>query len=263
MNIAWRTIGLPLILIALALAAVTTPRGTPIAAAQPAPGAPAQLACPEGCTAFLPAILTPSLAPALVQPENQAQVDSIAPTLYWTPAITGTQFLIQVATSSDFVTKTVEVSTTKTLKLTDRTPQFTVPRNNFDPSKLHFWRIGVMLPDGMQFSDTWQFTTAAFDASRLPGPPQLLTPANNSRITTLEPVFTWAAPADADAFRVRVLEADQKTTFKTSSVIELPRTDYSPTGFQPQIVYYWQVKVHSSYGWGEYGPTPGWRFRTP
>jgi hypothetical protein len=264
MKIAWRTLGLPLILIGLVLAGASAPHASRVAAAMPAPIAPAQDVCPlGGCNVFLPSIVTPSTAPLLLQPADQQQVDSIAPTLYWTPPVTGTQFLVQAGTSPDFLAKTVEISVTKTVKLSVRDTQFTVPRSNFEPLKVYYWRVGVMLPEGMVFSPIAQFTTAAYDATRLPPPPQLLSPANGARLATMEPVMQWAAPADADAYRVKVLLADAKTTFKSSSVIEMPTTEYSPTGFESKVVYYWQVKVHSSYGWGEYGPSPGWRFRTP
>jgi hypothetical protein len=264
MRTAWRTFLIPLILLGVAMAGASAPHATPAAAAMPAPIVPAQTECPVGsCNVFLPALTVAPIAPVLLQPADQAQVDSIAPTLFWTPAISGTSFLVQVATEPDFAQKTIEISTTKTLKLAIRDTQFTVPRNNLEGSTTYYWRVGVMLPEGMSYSPVSQFTTAVEDPTRLPPPPQLLTPANGERITTPDPTLTWAAPADADAYRVKVLLADGETTFKTSSVIEMPRTNYSPDGFEPKVVYYWQVRVHSSYGWGDYGPTPGWRFRTP
>jgi hypothetical protein len=262
MNIAWRTIGLPLILIGLALASLSAPRAQPVAAAMPAPSAPAQAACPPNCTVFLPAVAVPGVLPILFQPANQAQVDSIAPTLYWTPAITGT-YLIQMGSSPEFTSQTNEISTTR--KLNDLTPQFTVPRNNLNGETKYYWRVGVLQPEGMVFSPVWEFTTAVEDPSRLPPPPQLLSPANGARLTTLTPDLTWAAPDGVDAYRARVLLADGKTTFKTSSVIEMPKTSYSPSGLAGKVVYYWQVRVHNSYGWGQYGTGDGqpWRFRTP
>jgi len=265
MNIAWRTFGLPLILLGLALASLSAPRAQHVAAAMPAPAAPAQATCPPNCTVFLPAVAVPGIVPILFQPSNQGLVDSIAPTLHWTPAITGT-YLIQMGSSPEFTSKTIEISTTRKLSdLTDLSAQFTVPRNNLDENTTYYWRVGVTPPksDDTLFSPIWQFTTAAYDATRLPPAPPLLSPANGERLTTLEPVLTWAAPAGADAYRAKIMLADGTTTFKTSSVIEMPKTTYSPTGFEGKVVYYWQVRTHNSYGWGEYGPTPAWRFRTP
>jgi hypothetical protein len=205
----------------------------------------------------------PSIIPTLIQPSDRQQVDSIAPTLSWTPGITGTFFLVQVATAPGFAVNTIEISATKSLRLGVRDTQFRIPSNNFEAEATYYWRVGVLLPEGMSFSPVAQFTTAAMDATRLPSSPTLLTPGDDERIKNLDPVFTWAAAEGADAYRVKVVREDQKTSYKTSSVIEAPRTDYSPTGFDPKSIFYWQVKVHNSYGWGEYGPIPPRRLRTP
>lgn len=264
MKTSWRTFCLPLLLLALALAGVSAPPTVRTAAAMPASAAPAQTGCePSGCFIFLPSVAVPAIVPILNAPADKEQVDSISPTLYWTPAITGTRFLIQVATSPLFSADTIVVTTTKSLKLTVRDPQFYVRSNNLKGSTIYYWRVGVVLPEGMIFTPVREFTTAVKDESRLPSYPQLLTPFDGERLTNLEPIFTWAAAPGADAYSVKILLADATTTFKTSPVIEMPRTDYSPTGFASKVVYYWQVRMHNSYGWGDYGPVPGWRFRTP
>jgi hypothetical protein len=226
--------------------------------------APAQIDCTTVIcsTVFLPVISVPAIAATLNDPVGSGQIDSIAPTLTWTPAITGTRYLIDISTTPDFAAGTLPFTTTKNLSAPTQEPQHTVPRNNLKGLTTYYWRVGVRLPEGISYSTTGQFTTAIDDPARYPPAPPLLDPPNNARLTTLTPALTWAAMPGVDSYRVKITNADG-TTFRTSSLIEGTKTSYSPSDLQPRLVYYWQVKMHTAYGWSEYGPTPGWRFRTP
>src|SRR5439155_13393984 len=79
------------------LAIASLPHNATPAAAGPAPAA----ACSANCI-FLPFISVPAPKPILDAPPDQAHVDSVAPTLTWTPAITGTKYTIQVADEPTF-----------------------------------------------------------------------------------------------------------------------------------------------------------------
>jgi hypothetical protein len=50
---------------------------------------------------------------------------------------------------------------------------------------------------------------------------------------------------------------------QTGSLTDAPTTSYTVRQLLPKVVYYWRVRVYNGYGWNDYGPTPGPRFRTP
>jgi len=253
-----------LILLGLALPSAWPQRTAPIAAAMPAPAAPAQLDCTTTVcsTVYLPIISQPAIAPLLNDPIAGAQVDSIAPRLTWTPAITGTLYYIEVATSPTF-SDTIKFDTTKSFKTPTQEVQQTIPSKNLDGSTTYYWRVGVQLPEGINYSSVAQFTTAPYDPARLPAAPALVSPANGARLTTLSPTVTWAPAPGAIAYRARLLDATNTKQVKTSGIIDASKTSTTFNSLVSQVVYYWQVRVYSSYGWGDFGPTPAWRFRTP
>jgi hypothetical protein len=261
MNLRLRAI-LPLILLGLALAGMAAPYGAPLVEARPAHVPLAQASCEGDCKVMLPVVSSPEIAPILSEPSDQAQVDSIAPTLTWFPATSGTKYLIQLASTPDFVAGTLEISTTDSFKEPPVTAQRYVPRSNLDGSTIYYWRVGVFLSDGIHFSPTARFTTAAEDPARLPPTPQLIDPPNGARIATLTPTLAWAPVPGAVIYRARLYDPNGDD-LQTGSLIDAPTTTYTTRPLLPQVVYYWRVRVYNGYGWNDYGPTPGPRFRTP
>jgi hypothetical protein len=261
MKLSLRAI-LPLILLSLALAGTVAPRGTPTAAARPVFAPLTQADCTGGCKIHLPVISVPRIAPILLEPTYKQQVDSIAPTLTWSPAVTGTKYLIQLASTRDFVAGTLEISTTDTFRQVPVTQQRYVPRSNLHGSTTYYWRVGVLLDGIYSFSPTGEFTTAAEDPARLPPTPQLIDPPNGARIATLTPTLAWTAVPGAAIYRVRLYDPNGED-LQTGSLVDAPTTTYTARQLLPKVVYYWRVRVYNGYGWNDYGPTPGPRFRTP
>ncbi|HEY3227890.1 MAG TPA: fibronectin type III domain-containing protein [Roseiflexaceae bacterium] len=248
-----------LIVICLAMVGIGAPRASHPAAAAPAPqrSASPTADCSAGpCVLFLPLVDVAPLAPILNDPLDQAQVDSIAPTLTWTPAITGTKYTIQIASSPDFVSGTVVLSATNILSAPTQALQHSVPRGNLKGVTAYYWRVGVYLPDGIHYSQTAQFTTAADDPARYPPPPPQLAPPNGAKVTTTTPTFVWAALPGADFYRVKIIDRLTGQTVRTSSAIDAPQTSYTPS--DPLLLhnrtYQWQVRSHTSYAWSDYGP---------
>jgi hypothetical protein len=246
---------LPLLLLGLALAGTTAPRSTRTAAARPALDPLTQASCTAGCTVTLPFVSVAPIVPILNEPANLAHVDSIAPTLTWFPATKGTKYIIQVATSSDFISGTVEISTTRTLSEGTTEMQRNVPRSNLKEQTTYFWRVGVYVSEGINYSPTAQFTTAVDDPLRRSATPEHLSPPAGAKISTTTPTLIWAAMPDGDAYRVRIVLRATGETVRTTSVLDAPQTSYTvPNGLlAPLTTYRWQIKVHTSFGWSDYG----------
>jgi len=248
-----RSFWLPLLLLALALIGATMPRHTQIAAAQ--------TSCPTGgCKIYLSLALVAPIEPVLVEPLGPGQIDSLTPTLKWYPATVGTDYVIQLNQDPTFVDpKTDPVSTTRTLDLSDRSLQRNVARNNLKSATTYYWRVGLVLSDGsITFTPVVQFTTAVDDPSRHPVMGPYLDPPFGARVTTLTPTLSWAPVPGADFYGVRIVEQNTGKTIFTSNATQLPATATSlkvrSNLLQPQSKYNWAVRVHSSYGWGDYGP---------
>ena len=249
-----RALWLPLVVLWLALAGVVVPHRSLLMAAQPA-----QTGCaPDTCRVCLPLLTRAPIAPILLEPSPQATIDSVAPVLRWSPAPTGTVYLLDVATSPDFTD--IVFDSRRTFDTPTQEEQRTVVRDNLAGATTYYWRVGVQLPEGTNYSPVWSFTTAAFDAARLPAPPAQLAPRNGEQVTTLAPVLSWQAVPGADYYRVKMLNANG-SRFRETGPIPATRTTYTASGLAPGTTYLWQVRVHTSYGWSDYGGL--WSFRTP
>jgi hypothetical protein len=134
--------------------------------------------------------------------------------------------------------------------------QRTVPRSNLKPLTTFYWRVGVYLPDGISYSPTTRFTTAADDPQRRLATPDHLSPPAGAKINTTTPTLIWAAMPGADAYKVRIVLRSTGETIRTTSVLDAPQTSYTvPDGVLDRFTTYrWQIKVHTSFGWSEYGP---------
>jgi hypothetical protein len=243
-----------LIIMAHALLGITGPAGS---AAAPVAQ---ETTCPPTCSLNLPIIATPPVLPFLNEPTSQANIDSLAPVLLWTTAITGTKHYVQVANDPSFIAGTFEFSTTRTLEEPGRELQRSVIRNNLDPSTTYYWRVGVVLPQGINFTDPIAFTTAPMDPARLPTELTLLTPQNNATAPSLMPTFSWVPLPGGDYYRLKLINPDG-TTLRTTSPLEEPSYTPDEVIFVSGAVYTWQVKAHNSYGWSEYGTI--WSFIAP
>lgn len=246
---------LPLILFGLALAGIAAPRSTPTAAAQAGRAPVTQAECTAGCRIVLPFVSVPLIAPRINEPANFTQVDSIAPTLTWFPAAQGTRYIVQAATSPDFIADTVEISTTRTLSEGATEMQRNVPRSNLEEQTTYYWRVGVYLSDGIHYSPTAQFTTAVDDPQRRLATPEHLSPPAGAKIGTTTPTLIWAAMPGADAYRLRIVLRSTGETVRTTSVLDAPQTSYTvPDGLLERFTTYrWQLRAHTSFGWSEYG----------
>ena len=248
MAIRSRTLSIPLLALCLILAGSAAPRGAQPVAAQPAPAED----CSAGLCTFLPLLSVAPIVPSLNAPYDDEHVESIAPILTWTPAITGTEYMIQIDDSPDFLPPLV-LDTSKRFKAPTSDIQSSVPRANLEGATKYYWRVGVHLPEGDNFAPTLQFTTAPYDPARLPFPPQQLAPRNGARVTTPTPTLSWQAVPGANYYRIKLINPDG-TTFRTTSALDAPATSYVATGLAARTAYKWQIRVHTNYGWSDYGP---------
>jgi hypothetical protein len=221
----------------------------------PFPRAAAATGCNGGaCKLYLPLMAVALPIPQLVAPPNNAQLDTIAPILSWTPLITGT-YRIQASTDTSFATTAISATTA----LGDLQTAQHVMDGNLNPLTTYVWRVGVLFQGSYRFSSIWQFTTPAKNTALLPPHPQLLAPANRSHLPAGEVALSWQAIPNSLYYRVRVYNPD--ASLFTSAIIAAPATSYHIAGLAAGTTYTWKVKALNQYGWGTY-PT-AWSFTTP
>jgi hypothetical protein len=206
------------------------------------------------CKLYLPFMAAALPIPKLVAPSNNAQLDSIAPILSWTPLITGT-YQMQASIDPSFATNAISLTTL----ISDlQTVQYVVS-GNLSPLTTFAWRVGVLFQGSYRFSPVWQFTTSAKDSTLLPPKPQLLAPANGSHLPASEATLSWQAIPDSLYYRVRIYNPDG--SLLTTPIIAASATSYHIAGLAAGATYTWKVKALNQHGWGTY-PT-AWSFTTP
>jgi len=187
--------------------------------------------------------------PSLVSPPNGATGVSTAPTLIWNRSITATEYLLQVATDSTFLTGIVlsDSAVTDTSRL--------VP--GLQNKTTYHWRVKASNSAGAsEFSPRWSFATV----DPTPAAPTLLSPANGASSQPLTLTLQWSAVQDAQFYRLQV---GTDSTFASGIVLDdttLAVTSRLVTGLSNATTYFWRVNARGTGGVGPF--SPAWRFTT-
>lgn len=179
-----------------------------------------------------------SLAPALVAPENGAQIVG-QPTLAWTPILTPTvtprlatpRYHLQVDDDSNFGSPWINETTQATT--------YTPP-------------LGKNLADG-----SWHWRVALVDAAGKDGPfsaprsytrsyalPTLTAPSPAVR-NSYAPTLAWQPIDGAAYYKVEYATND---TFQGSTSVLTDNTSYTPTAALKSARYYWRVQMYDDDG---------------
>jgi hypothetical protein len=222
------------------------------AAAPPARSAPQadQTCAPGPCRVGLPLIVR-TAAPDLVAPANGALTISLAPTLSWTPLITGT-YLLQVSSDPTFDPAIVTPAISDTIKITSFQQFNYLPTGNLDVVTTFYWRVGAPQSQGYAFSQTRSFITPVKNSSLLPKAVQLVSPADHATLPSTDVTLIWQASPGVIEYRVRTYDANN--VFYAAGSDDLPGSTntLSISGLTNGMTYNWKVKALNQYGWGPY-----------
>jgi hypothetical protein len=193
---------------------------------------------------------TPPDAPNLQQPVDGALVANVNPTFSWDPANLANGYRVQVATDSGFTgTPITEFTSNTTLTLSA----------TLNYSTLYFWRVQAVNNIGTTNSVVRSLTTPPPPP---PPAPTLVSPADGSTTTTLQPVFQWSMVPTAASYHVNISAASDFSTLFANSTGAA--TSYSFPAWKSldyTATYYWRVQSINPQGPGVWSPTV--RFMTP
>jgi hypothetical protein len=207
--------------------------------------------CPsEGCLQFLP-IISRSPTPILVAPSDGELMVSLAPKLSWTPAITGT-YEVQASIDSTFNPAVARLEIDDTMIVTDLQTQQYTPIANLDSATTFYWRVGISTSAGYAYSQVHRFITPVRNTKLLPLPVQLLSPPNNTMLTSLSVTLSWKALSGAIGYRLRMADPTDKILNSGSANLPGTQTSFLATGLKSGVTYTWKVKALNQYGWGPY-----------
>lgn len=176
-------------------------------------------------------------APVLTSPPNAATNQQTFPTLRWNPSPGTTNYRVQVATDSLFISIVADDSTVTT------TSTLVGPLSN---SMLYFWRVRGRNSNGSApYSITWSFTTVIAP----PQPPTLVSPPSSSinqpRLLTL----SWDPVPTATTYRLQVSRdtpfQPNQIVFDDSIIIGTSR-QVGPLG--NDSTFYWRVIAKNAGG---------------
>ncbi len=182
--------------------------------------------------------------PRLSAPQDNATGVQRKTTLYWIPTKPDAQYVIEVATDSNFANVIILKE-----NVTDFNLDITV--NGFNST--YFWRVKSLYNTCWSaWSDTWKFKTA------LP-PPALTSPADKSMKQPLRLGFIWKKEPTATAYSIQISTNKAfDDFFFTRQGIEV--NSIIVGDFSEETTYYWHVNSINSEGVSEWSET--WEFTT-
>jgi serine protease Do len=175
-------------------------------------------------------------APLLVSPADGNKFMNELPRLSWLPATGADASRVQILSSG------VEVHTKSNLTGAD----YVVPAGVLADGTFT-WRVSVHNEGGWgPWSEARSFVLSS---AALPAAPTLLTPLDQSVVSTGPVTLTWTAVTDASTYRVRVLHG----TDQTHAATDIAGTSYVvPSGTLAVGIYSWQVGTNAGGTWSDW-----------
>lgn len=196
--------------------------------------------------AFTTIVTLPS-APTLLFPSNGSTNQPTTLTLAWNTVSEAASYHLQLSTDSLFTSTTISDT-----NIITTSKQITLLENN---RKL-FWRVRAKNVIGWGvYSSIWNFTTIV----SVPAVPTLISPANGSVGTSMNPTLNWNASTGATSYRLQVA---------TDSLFNsLVLDDSTITNTAKQVgpllnntKYYWRLNAKNIAGTSAWSMT--WNFAT-
>ncbi|MDZ7319192.1 MAG: T9SS type A sorting domain-containing protein [candidate division KSB1 bacterium] len=207
---------------------------------------------PELKTKWEQGVILPPLTPELIAPVNNAMDQPLSLTLNWKAVAQANKYHIQVATDSLFTSLILDdASLTGT----------SVELANLAPGTKFYWRVSASNDGGSSpWSIIWQFTTLL----TLPEPVVLLSPANQSVISTDTLTFSWKASApliNRYWFQLGIDSLMQNSLI--DSTLNADQRSKLIVGLINNQKYWWRVKAGNAAGWGPFSETRSFQVKKP
>jgi len=177
-------------------------------------------------------------APSLSSPSNGSSCVSLTPNITWSvvfpPVCT---YRLQIATSNTFTSPVLDSAGILYLNLN-------IPASRLNYGTQYYWRVMATNQVGVGPWSTIRNFTTTFPT---PVAPSLVTPANNTYMSTSTPLLDWDSVNVASSFRIRI---SVDSTF-ASSVIDVSSLNVSKYQVQPGVLqnntkYYWRVNASNN-----------------
>ncbi len=175
----------------------------------------------------------------LGNPADSSEDISITPTFTWSNSALAENYQLQLSSVSDFSGITLDST------VTDASVTLTEALAN---ETTYYWRVKASNAGGeSNWSDAWSFTTIV----EAPNATQLLSPVNESDVTTLLPEFFWFDPPTSADFRFQLAASPEfsntllDSTLSDTSLVLVQKLDSG-------LDYFWRVRASNVGGDGEW-----------
>ena len=189
--------------------------------------------------------IIPPQPPTLVYPPDDEFVTSTHPSLHWTSDGRAASYSLQVSRSRFFQSFAANVS-----GYVDTS--FAV--SGLDEDETYFWRVSLLDNIGRSGWSRMRSFTTTMD---VPNQVDLISPEDGALLTSDSVVFIWhRSPFEADRYWLEISEDSLFTSPQVDST--LADTITSTSDLNKSQDYWWKVRAHDLFGWGEFSEV--WSF---
>lgn len=208
--------------------------------------------CPlEGCKTFAP-MAAYDFLPRLEFPINSTIINTLAPTLVWSPLSPG-DYHIQVTndeTFSEFADYAVDSD--RGVNASTPLPINVLVTSNLRGNTAYYWRVGLVKDGVTLYTQPQSFITPSTTSGVLPGDVTVLGPKTNTTIKTDKVLILWTPVPGALMYRIRMTDSSGKSFSPGSDYVDGSQYSFWVNGLVKGETYTWKIKAYNFFGWGSY-----------
>jgi hypothetical protein len=184
--------------------------------------------------------------PILLSPAPDAKVDGSNFSIQWQKTSNATSYLLSVSRVIDNATIVVK-------EMVGTSFQMRLPNDGYT----YRWRVTARGLGGWGPSSEWRYFQCG-STMKIPVPPTLISPADNSAVSGSSVVFQWTSVKDADSYYLYCQNANTGKVLINDKLGNV--TSYTAQGFtnDGSTRYNWRVFAGNSLDWGK--PSATWSF---
>jgi hypothetical protein len=172
--------------------------------------------------------------PALLSPLNNASNLRFPIEFKWDSLAQAESYTIQISTSSNFETLTVDSSGISNAL---------IEISSLAKSNTYFWRVSAMTSSG---SSAWSNVFSFETEKEIPAIPELIFPQDQSADHSSEIAFKWSDSFDASGYELRI-SRNEDFSFSIDSTVANDTT-LTLRNFDFDTIYFWQVRALNASG---------------